>query len=192
MLWKNYIQLGEDTVEYKHAFCQHDVVAASASRGYLPKLIRQTLISWVKRCSFEMSQHTFWVIVYHSVLSMVFWLLVMLDKEHSAGLYAPLMCATRTMWFMSAVKSMMKYDLIKVVTVLDAVHSLPSPWGPNPHANNDVSLPLSVRVFFKVITDNIQRRWRVRKSSINQTSLSVGPPRFCRSWWESTCARLRR
>ncbi len=61
------------------------------------------------------------------------------------------MFATRTMCFVSAVKSMMKYYLIKVVTLLDAVHSLPSPWGPNPHANNDVSLPLSTSLF-KVIT----------------------------------------
>lgn len=77
---------------------------------------------------------------------MVFWLLIMLDPLHD---YVSLTCASRTMWFMSAVKSMMKYDLIKVVAVLDAVHSLPSPWGPNSHANNDVSPPSSVRVFWK-------------------------------------------
>lgn len=34
-------------------FAPNDAVTVSTSRGYLPKLIRQTLISWVKRCSLK-------------------------------------------------------------------------------------------------------------------------------------------
>lgn len=137
------------TVECKHTFCQHYVVTVSTSRYYLPKLIRQTLISWVKRVVLKC--HSMHSESSHTTLFSLwsFDCLKCWIKSTLQEYYAPLMCATRTMWFVSVVKSMMKYDLIKVVTVLDAVHSLPSPWGPNPLANNDVSPPLSVRVFSK-------------------------------------------